>query len=242
MSGHRFFVPPETLAADTLRLPDDVAHQVAHVLRLHAGERVVLLGGGLEHEVELVAVARSGVTVRVVATRPATGEPRLRLTLCPALLKADKFEWVLQKCTELGVAAFQPVISARCVSDAASARKMARWQRIVQEAAEQSGRGIVPPVAEPIALDKLPVEAAIATLMAYEQEHRRGLRAALAEAATGGALVLVVGPEGGFTPDEVERFCARGAQAVSMGLRILRAETACVAAVAAAMSAAGEME
>lgn len=240
MTLHRFFIPPEALSGERADLPVEAARQIAQVLRLRAGERVALVAGGMEHEAELAQVSRAGVTARIVASRPATGEPRLRLTLCPALLKADKFEWVMQKCTELGVAAFQPVISERCVRDAVSAQKLERWQRIAQEAAEQSGRGAVPPVNEPVALDALPMGGATPTLFAYEGPGGLSLREAVELLARHDTLALIIGPEGGFAREEFLRSMARGALAVSLGPRILRAETASVAAMAAIMHQRGE--
>lgn len=242
MTLHRFFVPPDAIAGERADLPDEATRQIAQVLRLRAGERVVLVSGGMEHEAELAHVSRAGVTARVVASRPVGGEPRLRLTLCPALLKADKFEWVVQKCTELGVAAFQPVISARCVSDAVSAQKLERWQRIAQEAAEQSGRGAVPAVAAPVALDALSMGGALPALFAYEAEGGMPLREALDHLAGRDAFALVIGPEGGFAREEFLHSIARGAIAVSLGPRILRAETASIAAVAAIMHQRGEFD
>ncbi|MBI5878272.1 MAG: 16S rRNA (uracil(1498)-N(3))-methyltransferase [Chloroflexi bacterium] len=242
MTLHRFFVPEETLVGDTVALPADSAHQIAQVLRLRPGERIILLGGGgLEHEAQLEAVARAAVIARIVATRPAVGEPALRLTLCPALLKADKFEGVIQKCTELGVAAFQPVISARCVSEAASAQKLARWRHIAQEAAEQSGRGCVPPVEPPRPLPDALKQAGGLMLMAHEVERVTSLHAALAGQSLAEGVCLFIGPEGGFDEREVALAREAGALPVSLGLRILRAETASVAAVAAIMHERGEM-
>src|SRR5205807_6321184 len=112
----RFFVSPDSIRDGRVGLEESVAHQIQHVLRLRAGQHVVVLdNSGAEYEVELEAATGGAMSGRIVARRPAGGEPRVRITLYQALLKLNKFEWLLQKGTEVGVAAFQPIVSARVV-------------------------------------------------------------------------------------------------------------------------------
>jgi 16S rRNA (uracil1498-N3)-methyltransferase len=162
---HHFFLPPDQFRTDTISFPPDTARQMALVLRLQPGERVIALDGlGMEYEVELLQVGRAGVQGRVMDRRPARGEPAARITLYLALTQREKFEWMLQKCTEIGAAAFVPVITSRSLVQERgdAAKKLERWGRIVREAAEQSQRGIVPEVRAPVKF-----EAALREGLAY---------------------------------------------------------------------------
>ncbi|MEB2287242.1 MAG: 16S rRNA (uracil(1498)-N(3))-methyltransferase [Anaerolineae bacterium] len=234
---HRFFIPPGWIRGDHVLLGGDVAHQLRHVLRLRPGARIVVLDDrGAEYEVALVSVENKQARGDILARRPASGEPSAQVTLAQAVLKKDNFEWVLQKGTEIGVARFVPLITARTVAaggDGVSAAKQERWARIVREAAEQSRRGALPVVAAPLtfgeALDDL---TAGLTLIAWEEERAASLRDAVAplRAADAPQVTVFVGPEGGFTAEEVAQAQARGAVPVTLGARILRAETAATAA------------
>ena len=130
-----------------MRLEGDLAHRLSRVLRLEAGAAVVLLdGSGLEYETRLDAVGPHRVTGTVVGRRPGRPEPRVRLVLYQSLVKGERFDWVLEKGTELGVAAFVPLLSRRNVVRAAPGRpgRPERWRRVVREAAEQCGRSVLP--------------------------------------------------------------------------------------------------
>ena len=144
---HRFFISPEWIENRTVTLVDDVARQIRSVLRMQPGRKIVVLdNGGYEHYVTLRHVAKNVVTGEIYDSRPVESEPRLQLTLYQGTLKAQKFEWVLQKGTELGVTEFVPTICERSVlSDVENVdRKLERWARIIKEAAEQAGRGLLP--------------------------------------------------------------------------------------------------
>ncbi|MBI1800063.1 MAG: 16S rRNA (uracil(1498)-N(3))-methyltransferase, partial [Chloroflexi bacterium] len=232
----RFFISPDSLRHERVTLDAVVAHQVRHVLRLQAGDTILLLdNSGWEFEVELEAVGHDAVSGRVVDRRLAGGEPRLRLTLYQALLKADKFEWVLQKGTELGIAVFRPVLAEHCVRGDVSEGRMERWRRIVQEAAEQSRRGRVPSLHEPVSFAQAAQEAGQSglSLIAHEQERGQSLRAWLSAHKAAPSLALFVGPEGGFSAGEMALAAQHGLAAVSLGPRILRAETAGLVAASA---------
>jgi 16S rRNA (uracil1498-N3)-methyltransferase len=236
---HHFFLPPENIQADIVQFPPDTARQMALVLRLQPGEHVIALDGlGMEYEVELLQVSRAGVQGRVMDRRPARGEPAARITLYLALTQREKFEWMLQKCTEVGAAAFVPVISSRSLVQERgdAAKKLERWGRIVREAAEQSQRGIVPEVREPVRFDAALREGASyhLRLIPWEGEHATGLRQALAglQNISSPTLAVFIGPEGGFSAEEIEAARGTGFQPVTLGKRILRMETAAVVAAA----------
>jgi 16S rRNA (uracil1498-N3)-methyltransferase len=232
---HRFYVPGP-LAAGLVDLPGPAAHQVLSVLRLRPGAPLVLFDGrGGEWSAKLAAAGREGVAARLLEHHTPAREAALRVTLGQALLKADRFEWVLQKGTELGVAAFQPLLTRRTVPGGPGARsegRLERWRRIVTEAAEQSGRCVVPRVAPPA-----PLAATLAepgpTVLLWEGERERPFATALRLAAgEGGPVRLLVGPEGGFEAQEAAAAVTAGAFSATLGPRILRSETAALAAVA----------
>ncbi len=218
---HRFFVPPGTVGSDdTLPLPGEIARQVQRVLRLHDGERLVLLeGDGFEYVCDL-----AGGSLVVVKRRTALGEPRHRLTIVQALLKGDGLEAAIRGATEVGAAAFRLVVTERTIARELSPRKHERLRAVAREAAEQSERGIVPAVEPP-----LPLTDAIGpgTVVLWERGGSGSPRLATIEPP----MAVVIGPEGGFTADEVAAAERAGATLAGLGPRILRAET--VAAVAA---------
>jgi 16S rRNA (uracil1498-N3)-methyltransferase len=242
---HRFLVPPEALAgAAAVELTGAPAHQIARVLRLRAGETVVLFdGGGDEWRVRLTGVAPARVTGEVVERGPGGGEPRLRLTLYQALLKGDGMETVVRKGVEVGLAAIVPVVTARCVAREAPPARLTRWRRIAGEAAEQAGRALVPPVHPPVPLAALLADPTRPPLLvAWEGERGLGLAAALRRLSSPvPALGLLIGPEGGLTGEEAAGAAVAGATTVSLGPRVLRAETAGLVAASAVLFALGDL-
>jgi 16S rRNA (uracil1498-N3)-methyltransferase len=222
---HRLLVSSGQIQRDLVSFSTEQWHQLHSVLRLRDGDtvRVFEASQPVDRVVELVGVAAG----RVVDCRPQAPEPRTRLVVYPALLQRDKFETVLQKLTEIGVAAIVPLLTARgLVRDAPDDRRQTRWRAILREASEQCGRGVVPELGT-----ALPLPAAVeegtamgTVLVAYEGEKRRSVHDALAGAQR--TVSLFVGPEGGFAPEEVA--CAReaGAHLVTLGPRVLRSETA----------------
>jgi 16S rRNA (uracil1498-N3)-methyltransferase len=220
---HRFLTTERH--GDEVEFSPAQARQIERVLRLRRGDRVRAFDG--EAPIDLVVELTGPSVGRVVERCPQPTEPRTRLIAYPALLRREKFEPVLQKLTELGVAAIVPVLTARgLVRVPPDAARLARWQTILQEATEQSGRGRVPRLHP-----GLPFEAAIeqathegATLVAYEEEHHATLRQALRDG--GDTVSIFVGPEGGFTRGEARLAQEIGACVITLGPRILRTETA----------------
>lgn len=246
---HRFFIPPAWIRGEIVLLGDDVAHQLRHVLRLRPGARIVVLDDrGWEYEVELLTVEHKAARGTICERRPAGGEPAVQVTLAQALLKKDNFEWVLQKGTEIGVTRFVPLITARTVAagdEGISPAKRERWARIVREAAEQSRRGALPVIEAPSTLSAaLNSLSADLMLIAWEEERATSLRDTLAPLREVDApqVTIFVGPEGGFTAEEVAQAQACGAVAVSLGARILRAETAATAAALLVLYELGALE
>lgn len=245
---HRFFVE-QSFVPDAPCLLDPIARQLATVLRLAPGQTIIAINGdGREYLVELRAVTPRGAAGQVVDQRPCAGDPTRDLILFQCSLKQDKFEWILQKGTELGVTRFVPVVSERSVVRPAAAlhKKSDRWQAVIREAVEQCGRSRLPILASPIDWSSLALPQGCHGFVAWEAAGGApSLHAALtAQLSTGGAvrpgIALLIGPEGGLTAEEVAGAAASGWQVVGLGPRILRAETAALAAVTMALAAAGE--
>ncbi|MCS6880511.1 MAG: 16S rRNA (uracil(1498)-N(3))-methyltransferase [Oscillochloridaceae bacterium] len=235
----RFFVAPEALRDEQVRLSDpDLARQIGRVLRLVPGDHVLLLDGlGMAAEVELTAVNRDGVTGVVVRREAAGGEPPVHLTLYLPLIRAERFEWAVQKGVELGARRLTPTHCARSLpADRSDARKLERWRRIAREAAEQSCRGILPEVSATLSFAAATEAAAGAdlALLLWEGQapHLRSVLRAHRGEWDGRAIHVLSGPEGGITPDELTCARERGIIPVSLGARVLRAETAPIAAIA----------
>ncbi|GAB4543971.1 MAG: 16S rRNA (uracil(1498)-N(3))-methyltransferase [Anaerolineae bacterium] len=235
---HRFYLE-HIPSVGTFTLPDTIATQISKVLRMRPGEVIhVFDGKGSEYPLTLTHVGRDGVSGELGAQMPEVSEPRTQITLYQSLLKKDKFEWVLEKGTEIGMARFVPMLTARTVADQVSENKLTRWQRICIEAAEQSRRTRIPEIANlqtlEQALDALTVAATYdLVLILHEAAAKVTLKQQLdllAESAQ--SVGLLVGPEGGFTPDEVQRAAQCGIVAVNLGPRVLRAETAGLVAAA----------
>lgn len=256
---HRFFVAPELLAPvqaltgpiDTLpriALPEKLAHQVRDVLHLGIGEQLALLdNSGAETLASVVKSNRAVVEVQVMERRPGKNEPSVRLILCQGLLKSARFEWILEKGTELGVSVFVPTLCRRSMAglEEIGSAKVQRWQRIIQEAAEQCDRSRLP-VLSPIrpllhALNDIPTGAL--AFMPWEEERELSLHQALNSVihveqttadvpASVPTVVLFIGPEGGLMAEEVALARRSSVRIVTLGERILRAETAALATIA----------
>jgi 16S rRNA (uracil1498-N3)-methyltransferase len=244
---HRFFLSPESIKTGLVSFPSETEHQIRRVLRLQDGQQVVVLDNqGKEYEVKLRADAEGKMSGEVLASRLAEGEPQSRLTLYLCLSQREKFEWMLQKCTEVGAAAFVPVISSRSLVQKASAveKKYPRWQKIIQEAAEQSGRGRIPTLETVMPFAKA-LQSAVTSdvaLIPWIGETAHSLKQALAAVPDGGGrIAALIGPEGGFSDEEAVSAQAAGVQPVTLGKRILRMETAAVVTAAVVMQLLGEM-
>ena len=247
---HRFFVSPDSISGDAVTLSGHVARQLARVLRSRPGDRIAVLDdSGWEYLVTLERVSPDQVLGAVVDRSASRGEPNTKVTLYQGMLKADRFEFALQKGTELGVSTFVPIICARSVRrqqvKASGTNRYARWRRIITEAAEQSHRGRIPILEKPMdffsACDKVEDPA----IIPWEQEDAVGLKTALKRWKSDNlklsSVSVFIGPEGGFTNEEIDHARARNIAPVSLGNRILRAETAGIAAVAAILHDLGEL-
>ena len=232
---HRFFITPDKFTEASVVITDEQAHQIMRVLRLQVGDQLIALdNSGWEYVVEITAVSKKAIIADFVSKQEAQGEPSVDITLYMGLMKRDKFEWVLQKCTEIGVIRFIPVVTQRSlVQDTKmKANKFERWQKIITEAAEQSRRGKVPELCQPMRLPEAfaGVEADLA-LIPWEEAEGQSLRNVLAGKRPS-SVALFIGPEGGFAAEEIELAQEHNIQPITLGKRILRAETAAMVASA----------
>jgi 16S rRNA (uracil1498-N3)-methyltransferase len=247
--NRRFFVPPDAVAQDRVIFDNAMSHQLCHVLRMRPGMHVTVLdNSGMEYEVELVTLERKGTIGRICAKQMAQTEPSVRLTLYQCVLKGERFEWVLQKGTELGVNAFVPVISERTIVQDSHLveKKHSRWERIIQAAASQSRRGRLPALHKTLSLDRAlrqAVDEHTFSLIPWENAHAQSLADVLHACRPPlPDIGLFIGPEGGFDPSEIALAERSGLQVTTMGPRILRAETAATVAVAIIMYEMQELQ
>lgn len=240
MRTPRIFVDVPLHPEGALRLPEEPAHYVARVLRLGVGSRLVLFNGdGCDYAAEVVTASRSTLDVRVDARLPAIAPSPLSITLVQAISRGERMDYTLQKATELGVAALQPVSTARCEVRLAGdrlARRMAHWHSVVVSACEQCGRADLPTLHSPVALDGWLDQAPRGDRLLLDPAADRPL----ARWAGTRAVELLVGPEGGLEEAERERFRRNGGQPVRLGPRVLRTETAGPAAIAVLQALAGD--
>jgi 16S rRNA (uracil1498-N3)-methyltransferase len=233
MSLRRFFVPPALIRDGIAILPAGSAHHLRHVLRLDSGTRVEVFDG--EGRAWAGQVEFSGTEVRIVLQEPLTvpGDTGPHITLALALIRPERFEWALEKSTELGVAAIVPLdtrYSEVRIPVAKVPAKLERWRRITREAARQCERATVPLIWAPMSpadLFQLPEVAGSRKLWFHERTGEQE-RFPSADAP----LVVCIGPEGGWHADETEAARMVGCSIVTLGRRILRSETAAVAALA----------
>ena len=236
----RFYCPAPLQPDALLSLPAQAARHV-QVLRLQPGQALTLFNGeGGEFEATVTQMGRSEVTVRVGQHQPLDRAARRQVTLAVGMPANERMDWLVEKATELGVTALQPLMSERSVlrlSGERAEKKVAHWHSVAVAASEQCGGNRVPqllPVSTLAAwLAKQPAAPAGTRLLLSLRPHSPGLREAVAPLAPDAPVTLLSGPEGGLSPAEEEAALASGFVAASLGQRTLRAETAALAALAA---------
>ena len=236
---HRFFVSPDSMHGEKIILAGPQAHQIRDVLRMKSGDKIIALDNtGYEYTVSLSKIERQEVIGEVIDKNKSEGEPKVQITLFQSLLAREKFEWVLQKSTEVGVCSFVPVVTQRSIVrrlESVTANKISRWKSIITEAAEQSGRGRIPRLEEPLNFSDVlsGLEDFDCTLLGSAQVGAPGLREIIkASGSEIKKIALFIGPEGGFIEKEIAEASGRGAKEFSLGKRVLRTETAAVVASA----------
>jgi 16S rRNA (uracil1498-N3)-methyltransferase len=231
-------------AGAEIALPPAGAYHVARVLRMREGAPLSVFDGeGAEHRAEIMRVEGDRVLVRLGEQIPGTSESPLRITLVQGVSRSERMDWTLQKATELGVAAIAPVLTSRSVvrlDEKQAEKKQAHWRGIVIGACEQCGRARIPHVAAPLALRSY-----------LANTKKEGLRLVLSPSAPGSLagltslparVELLIGPEGGLDDDELHAAAKAGFTPVRLGPRVLRTETAAVAALSVLQALWGDLQ
>lgn len=235
--GPRLFVDAPLGEGVTVRIEGGQAHYLLRVMRQGVGDTAILCDDRTGEWIARVAEAGKREVALVCEARLRMREATPDLWLCAALLKKDRFDWVLEKATELGVGTLRPVLTRRCVADRINSE---RARAVMIEAAEQCERTALPALTEPVPLARLLAEWPEGCHLFFADE-TGGAPAAATFAAHSGPAALLIGPEGGFDPAEREAIRAHpAAHAISLGPRVLRGETASVAATALWMAQAGD--
>jgi 16S rRNA (uracil1498-N3)-methyltransferase len=242
MTTPRFYCPEILAQRGTAELPEQAAHHAARVLRLQAGDKVSVFNGrGGEGEARVTDIGKRNVTVEIVDWLAVERESPLQVLLAQAISAGEKMDFTLQKAVELGIGNIQPLASERSVvrlSGERAEKRVAHWQGVVVAACEQSGRNRVPEVA--------PIRPLLDWL---GEQHQAGLHLMLSPTAEvglrdlpkpTGSVTLLVGPEGGLSPEEAEAAQRSGFTPVRLGARVLRTETAALAALAAMQTLWGD--
>ncbi len=238
----RFYIDPPV--GELVTLSGEDARHISRSLRMAVGEGLTLCdGAGMDYSGVLREMDGQTVTVQILSRQPCQTEPSVFVRLYQALPKADKMEWIVQKAVELGVGEIVPVLTERCISrpdEKTLSKKRDRWQKIAAEAAKQCGRGRIPPLRPLLRFSAAAKELGQMEkgLLLYEkggQPLREALRAPAQQ------IGMMVGAEGGFSSEEADEAARLGVRAVSLGSRILRCETAPLAALSALMYETGNL-
>ena len=244
---HRFFVPQ--LYNEEMYIEGVYARHISKVLRMQPGAQLQIVSDdGVSAVAEITAIDSERVTVRCLEKLAESHEPRVKLVLAQGLAKGEKMDFIIQKAVEMGAYSVIPVAMEHSVvrlDGAKAAKKVERWQKIAESAAKQSKRDIIPEVQPVQSMTAMLAKCACQTkIIAYECEDRLSLKAALKAAEEAGGiseLLLIIGPEGGISEGELEQARQAGAVPVSLGRRILRAETAGLVAISAIFYETGDL-
>lgn len=245
---HRFFVDKGMIIDGGAKIEGDDAAHISKVLRLRRGDEIIVCdGNGFEYVCSISSVDKKEVECRIQEIREVVSEPPVKVDLYQAMPKASKMDLIVQKCTELGIYNIIPMDTERVVVRMEKKNdfmnKVSRWKKIAQEAAKQSGRGRIPDISDPVKYDDAVenLKDYDLVIMPYEKEESTGLKEALRCKNKINNVAILIGPEGGFTEDEVNKAKGNGAVSVTLGPRILRTETAGFSCLSMVMYEIGDM-
>ncbi len=233
----RFFAEPENIRDNIITLYGDDAGHISRVLRCSQGEILSVCDGtGMDYEARIIDLSEKEVKLEIISSVFTKSEPSVKITLYQGLPKGDKMELIIQKCVELGVCRIVPVNTERCIvklDKNKEKKKIERWQKISESAAKQCGRGIIPEVGQVMSFKEAVEEASKmdGAVIPYELEEKRGLKEFLS-GFNGESLAVFIGPEGGFSADEINTAVSCRVLPITLGKRILRTETAGMCAIA----------
>lgn len=242
---HRYFCTQLTCDATAMHLTGEEAHHMAVVMRARPGEAVTLCdGAGMDYAATVRTATPEAVFLEINSFARSVSEPSIRVMLYVGYPKQDKLEGVIQKATELGAVEIVPFFSRLCVATPKNeAQKNVRYQRIALEAAKQSGRGVIPSIGMPLSFTQMLQCAARADAALFCYENSAGTASLHSRLGSGVSTVaLITGSEGGFSVEEAQQAEAAGCTLLGLGPRILRCETAPLAALAAVMTLTGNLQ
>lgn len=241
---HRFFIPQ--LYAAEMIIKDVDAKHISKVLRMQLGDKIQIVSDdGVTAIAEIVSLQADNVVVKCLEKLAESHEPSVKITLAQGLAKGEKMDFIIQKAVEMGASSIVPVAMEHSVvrfEGAKADKKIERWQKIAEAAAKQSKRDIIPQVQAVQTMQQMLANNDLQhKIIAYECEDRLGLKTALQSCDNLQELLLIIGPEGGISEFELELARKNGAVPVSLGKRILRAETAGVVALSAILYETGDL-
>lgn len=226
----KFFAEQQQITENHITLLGEDAKHIKTVLRAKEGEEITICDGcGTDYLCKITGFGE-GVETEILDKTPCEAEPRTKITLYQGLPKADKMEWIIQKCVELGVVRIVAVSTERAIVklDKKEEKKLERWQKIAEAAAKQSGRGIIPQMGKKVLSFSQAVEEACTldgAIIPYEKEETCGLKT-FVQGFAGQEIGIFIGPEGGFAEEEIRLATEKGVMPITLGKRILRTETA----------------
>ena len=235
MGAAQFFVEGVRAAGETVPIVGGDAHKIVHVLRKRSGDAVEVVDSGAQRFQATLLIEDGAVRARLVERTSSVGHESKQITVAQGLPKGQKMDFVVEKLTELGVHAIVPLLSERSVASGASENKLERWRRLAKTAAAQCGRDDIPQIASPESFDALLESFAQydRVLFPWELAEEVPLNTVLPKLVeNASSILLVIGPEGGFSHAEADRAREHGAHVIGFGRRILRTETAALVAVA----------
>ena len=241
---HKFFADPESIGESSIKICGDDAHHLSKVLRLKEDDDVIVCDkNGTDYYCGIESITKDEVVCRIFKKQISDTEPNICITLYQGVPKGDKLETVIQKCVELGCVKIVPVAMKRSVAVIKDKeKKKQRMQKIAYEAAKQCGRAKIPEVSLCMSFKEALADSVSADLklLAYESETENSLKSALFNNKNAKNISLFIGPEGGFSDEEVSLAKADGFKTITLGPRILRTETAPIACVSAIMYELGD--
>ena len=236
---HRFFIKSIIKKTKQVIIPENLRHQLINVLRLSVGDKITLFdNSGWEYITELKEIKKDNLIGFIIEKQKNSSEPTIKITLYQPILKSDKFEFILQKGTELGVTNFVPIFCDRSIKrwndDQILTKKYPRWKKIITEASEQCQRGIIPEINKPLDFTKAITypNKNMSKFIALTGNKNSKLKQ-IPQSNINMEIGLFTGPEGGFTKEEIELSKANSIKPISLGNRILRAETATIILITA---------
>ena len=244
----KFFVEPSKISNGIITIDTDDVNHITRVLRMKTGDVITVCDSmGYDYSAEIFEINKSSVLCKEIDKTKSDTEPELKVVLFQGIPKGSKMEYIIQKTTELGIFKIVPVSMSRCVSKIENKKdgdkKKERWQKISESAAKQSGRGIVPEVEAPVSFETA-VEALLkcdVVFAPYECEQDNSIKNVIKGVSGNKTVGFIIGPEGGFSPEEIDRLTKCGIPSVTLGKRILRTETAGEAVLSMLMYEANEI-